>query len=290
VIIIPEETSKPLQATFDVDDYDAEVVEGTGFEPGVRYQFSLEKGATGKYMQFGAAKGGLLVLKKNCPEDLAKSYQKHPDQFEIFSHGVINGQQALVPGRDFEKFKPYLSKIADVAWVHNTDSGKRLIFMTLNLGDRMAVNPGHPEWESPAVRLARKLGYEPPAPKNKDGTPNKEKFSLSFLHPGLTITAEVLTQKRKGSDKETNVLDIDTIELVSQDGAPASKDQKKITGEDIDPEIKANVLDWADGAKSVVEVIRKAKAHLKETKASPDMLGKYSEAITRMKESKEILA
>ena len=152
-----EEGSKPLQATFDVDDYDAEVVEGTGFEPGVRYEFTLEKGATGKYMQYGAAKGGLLVLKKSCPDELAASYKRHPDQFDIFSTGEINGQQALVPGKDFEKFKPYLSKIVDVAWVHQTDSGKRLIFMTLNAGDKMSVNPGHPEWESPAVRLARKL-------------------------------------------------------------------------------------------------------------------------------------
>jgi hypothetical protein len=282
-----EEGSKPLQATFDVDDYDAEVVEGTGFEPGVRYQFSLEKGATGKYMQYGAAKGGLLVLKKGCPEDLANSYKRHPDQFEIFSTGEINGQQALVPGKDFEKFKPYLSKIVDVAWVHQTDSGKRLIFMTLNAGDKMSVNPGHPEWESPAVRLARKLGYEPPLAKNKDGTPNKEKFSFSFLHPGLTITAEVLTTKRKGSDREQNVLDIDTIEVVKSDGTPVA--QQKLPGNEIDPEIKMDIIALADGQENIAGVIRKIKVHLKEEKKL-ELLGKYSEALTRMKDNKEILA
>jgi hypothetical protein len=283
------EDAKQLQATFDVDDYDAEVVEGTGFEPGQKYQFKLEKPPVGKYMKYGAAKGGLFVLSKKCPEDLAASYQKHPDQFEIFENGEINGQQALIPGKDFEKFKPFLSKILDMAWVHETDGGsKRLVFMSVNASDKISVNPGHPEWESPSVKLARKCGYNPPAPKNKDGTPNKERFSFSFLHPGVTIMAEVLRVKQKGSDKEREVLDVDTIEPVSSDGS-APEAQKKLES-DIDPEIKMTVIDLAEGCKTTVEVIKKVKLHLKETKdTDPATLGKYSEAITKMKAAKEIL-
>ena len=285
-----EEAAKQLQATFDVDDYDAEVVEGTGFEPGKMYQFKLEKPPVGKYMKYGAAKGGLFVLSKKCPEDLFKAYNKHPDQFEIFENGEINGQQALIPGKDFDKFKPYLNKILDMAWVHETDGGgKRLIFMSVNASDKISVNPGHPEWESPVVKLARKMGYNPPAPKNKDGTPNKERFSLSFLHPGVTIQAEVLRVKQKGSDKEREILDVDTIEPVSSDGS-APETQKKLES-DIDPEIKMTIIDLAEGCKTTVEVIKKVKAHLKEIKdTDPAMLGKYSDAISKMKTAKEILA
>ena len=83
------------------------------------------------------------------------------------------------------------------------------------------------------------------------------------------------------------LLDRDNIEVVSGEGKIES--QKKIAGDEIDPEIKANVMDLAEGCKTVVEVIRKVKAHLKEAK-QPELLGKYSEAITRLKESKEILS
>lgn len=280
---------KQLQATFDVDDYDAEVVEGTGFEPGVKYLFKLEKPPAGKYMKFGAAKGGLFVLSKKCPEDIAAAYQKHPDQFEIFAYGEVNGQQALIPGRDFEKFKPFLNKTLDIAWVHETESGsKRLVFMSLNAGDKISVNPGHPEWESPAVKLARKVGYEPPSPKNKDGSPNKERFSFSFLHPGVTITAEVLRVKQKGSDKEREILDVDTIEPASSDGS--APDAQKQLESDIDPEIKMMVIELAEGCKTAVEVIKKVKTHLKDSgEKDPAVLGKYSEAISKMKVAKEIL-
>jgi hypothetical protein len=81
------EQVKPLQATFDIEDEESEVVEGIGFEPGTKYKFSIEKPPQGKYMQYSAAKGGLFVLQKKCPEDLAQQYQKHPDQFEIFTAG-----------------------------------------------------------------------------------------------------------------------------------------------------------------------------------------------------------
>lgn len=278
------EQAKPLQATFDIEDEESEVVEGIGFEPGTKYKFSIEKPPQGKYMQYSAAKGGLFVLQKKCPEDLAQQYQKHPDQFEIFTAGEINGLQALVPGKDFDKFKPYLNKTVSVAWVHTTDSGqKRLVFMQMNSDEKVAVNPKHPEWESRNVRLARKLGYDVPAPGSK------EKFNLSFLHPGVTIEAEVVMVKRKGSDREYPEIDVESIELVSADGT--KEPQTKIAEDDIDPEIKMTVLELAEGCKNTVEVIKKVKKHLADSgEKDPKVLGQYSEAITKMKTRKEILA
>lgn len=277
-----DKEAKPLQATFDVDDEEYETVEGIGFEPGTKYRFTIEKAPTGKYMQYGQAKGGLYVLGKKVPEDLKSQYEKHPDQFEIFTSGEINGQQALVPGRDFEKFAPFMSKVIDVAFVHATDAGsKRLIFMSLNAG-KPSVNPKHPEWESKEVRIARKFGYEPPEPGSK------EKFNFSWLHPGITIDAEVVMVKQKNSDKERPMIDIETIELVDASGEPV-KAQKTLS-DDINPEIRMNILEFADGAKSIAEVIKKVKAHLKETgEKDPKVLGDYSVAITRMKDRKEIL-
>jgi hypothetical protein len=279
-----EDTSKPLQATFDVDEYEAEAVEGVGFEPGVRYRFVIEKQPQGRYMQYGAAKGGLYVLSKKCPDDLREQYQKHPDQFEIFTHGEINGIQALVPGADFEKFKPYLSKTINVAWVHTTDSGtKRLIFMQLNASEQISVNEGHPEWESFNVRLARKFGIDIPNPRDK----NAPKFNLSFLHPGVAITAEVVMTRRKNQTRDNAEIDISTIEM---DDAEEGASQQKIV-DDIDPEIRANVIEHADGCKSVADVIKKIKAFLKEEKITDQkVLGQYTTAITKMKDRKEILA
>lgn len=279
-----EDTSKPLQATFDVDEYEAEAVEGVGFESGVRYRFVIEKQPQGRYMQYGAAKGGLYVLSKKCPDDLREQYQKHPDQFEIFTHGEINGIQALVPGADFEKFKPYLSKTINVAWVHTTDSGtKRLIFMQLNASEQISVNEGHPEWESFNVRLARKFGIDIPNPRDK----NAPKFNLSFLHPGVAITAEVVMTRRKNQTRDNAEIDISTIEM---DDAEEGASQQKIV-DDIDPEIRANVIEHADGCKSVADVIKKIKAFLKEEKITdPKVLGQYTTAITKMKDRKEILA
>lgn len=277
--------AKPLQAMFDVDDEEAETVEGIGFEPGTKYRFTIEKPPQGKYMQYGAAKGGLFVLSKKCPEDLANQYQKHPDSFEIFTAGEINGIQALVPGKDFEKFKPFLSKIVDVAFVHTTDTGaKRLVFMSLAAGGNLAVNPGHPEWESLPVRISRKFGYEPPAPKSK------EKFNFSWLHPGITIEAEVVMVKQKNSDRERPALDIETIEVIDSEGKPAEA-QKQIAEDDIDPEMRATIAEFAEGEKSVVAVIKKVKAYLKAEKIDdPKVLGDYSAAISKMKDRKEILA
>lgn len=279
-----EDTSKPLQATFDIDEYEAEAVEGVGFEPGVRYRFTIEKQPQGRYMQYGAARGGLYVLSKKCPDDLREQYQKHPDQFEIFTHGEINGIQALVPGADFEKFKPYLMKTINVAWVHTTDSGtKRLIFMQLNASEQISVNEGHPEWESFNVRLARKFGIDIPNPRDK----NAPKFNLSFLHPGVAITAEVVMTRRKNQTRDNAEIDISTIEM---DDAEEGASQQKIV-DDIDPEIRANVIEHADGCKSVADVIKKIKAFLKEEKITdPKVLGQYTTAITKMKDRKEILA
>lgn len=277
------EEQKPLQATFDIDDYEAEAVEGVGFEPHTRYQFTIEKPAQGKYMQYGAAKGGLFVLSKKCPDDLASQYQKHPDQFEIFAHGAPDGLQGLIPGRDYEKFKPFLSRMISVAWVHTTDGGaKRLVFMQLSADEKVAVNPGHPEWESRNVRLARKMGIEPPAPRSS------EKFTLSFLHPGVTISSEVVMVRRKNDTKDRAELDIETIELTGTNGeAP----EQRTLVDDIDPEIRANVLEHADGCKSVADVIKKIKVFLKDEKITDSkVLGQYTTAITRMKASKEILA
>lgn len=279
------EEMKPLQATFDVDEYEAEAVEGVGFEPGTKYTFTIEKPPQGRYMQYGAAKGGLFVLSKKCPTDLQQQYQKHPDQFEIFTSGEINGMQALVPGRDFEKFKPYLSKTINVAWVHTTDGGsKRLIFMSLNGSDQISVNPGHPEWESFNVRLARKFGMDIPDPKDKTAP----RFNLSFLHPGVTITAEVIMTRRKNDTKDRAEIDIETIEVVGSEDV--SNKQQKLS-DDIDPEIRANVIECADDCKSVADVIKKVKAFLKEQKITdPAVLGQYTSAITKMKGRKEILA
>lgn len=278
------EVQKPLQALFDIDDAESEVVEGVGFEPGVKYKFSIEKQPVGKYMQYGAAKGGLYVLSKKCPEDLKQQYEKHPDQFEIFTDGEINGMQALVPGKDFEKFKPYLNRTISVAWVYtNENDAKRLVFMQLNVDEKVAVNPSHPEWESRNVRLARKLGVEIPDPKDK-----KTKFNLSFLHPGLTIMAEVVMVRRKNDTKDRAELDIDSIEPVEGGAEPA---QKKLTS-DIDPEIQANIMELAEGCKSVADVVKKVKAYLKEQKLDKDteVLGKYTSAIPKMRDRKEILA
>ena len=275
-----ETEAKPLQAMFDVDDFDSETVEGVGFEPGTKYTFSIEKPPRGQYMQYGAAKGGLYVLSKKTPTDLLTSYQKHPDQYEIFAAGELNGQQALIPGKDFEKFKPFLTPVIKVAWV--CAENKRLVFMDLN-ADKPAVNETHPEWESMAVRIARKLGYGVPAPGSK------EKFRFDFLHPGVTIQAEIVMVKRKNSEKEQAVLDIDTITLLDSDGN-TDTEQKKIV-EDIDPSIRVTVLDLSDGCKTVPEVLKKVKEHLKKDGAKPDpsLLGQYASAITKMKDSKEIL-
>ena len=286
------EEQKRLVPMFDIDDSDAEVVEGTGFEPGVRYTFTIEKPPSGKFMQFGQAKGGLLVLSKKCPEELSKAYHAHPDSFEIFAPGEIAGMQGLIPGKDFEQFAPYLSKIIDVAWVCNMETGKRLVFMSVNAGGRQSVNTGKPEFESQAVRLSRKMGYIPPEPKNKDGTPNKEKFSFSaFLHPGVTITSEVVKVKQKnkdGTEKLVDKLDVDTIEPASADGSKPEA-QQKIKEAELDPEIKMRVVDLAAGCKTTSEVIKKVKADLK---ASDELgqLGAYAAAIQTLKDRKEILA
>jgi len=280
---------KPLMAILDIDDYDAEVVEGTGFEAGTKYQFFIEKAPVRKVMQYGAAKGGLFVLSKKCPDELANEYKSHPDQFEIMVPGEINGIQALVKGKDFDKFKPYLSEILDITWVHQNDSGKRLVFMSVNLSERVSVNPGHPEWESAIVKLSRKLGYIPPEPKNKDGTPNKERFSLSFINPGLNIMAEVVKAEQKNKDgtkKLVDKLDQETIEVVTSDGK--AQEQTSLKSDGIDPEVKSMVLEFAKGAKTISDISKKAKAYLKENDEIA-RLGEYASAIQVLKDRKEIL-
>ena len=276
---------RPLQAQFDPDEIEVEVQEGIGFEPGKMYRFTLEKPPTGKYMQFGAAKGGLYVLSKKCPKDLSEQYQKHPDQFEIFTSGEINGQQALIPGKDFQQFKPFLNRMLDVAWVYESDGGgKRLVFMSFN-PDYVTANDKHPgdrSFESPGVVLARKLGI---AIKPHD------KFSWSFLHPGVAIEAEVEMIQKKGDTRERPQLVFDSIIKADESTGAASPQQKIV--DDIDPEIKMTVIELADGKKTVVEVIKAVKVHLKdenlEKAEMSELLGKYSDAINKLKQSGEIL-
>jgi hypothetical protein len=282
--------TKPLQAQFDPDEIEVEVSEGIGFEPGVMYRFTLEKPATGKYMQYGTQRtdglAGLYVMSKKCPKDLLEQYHKHPDQFEIFANGEVNGQQALIPGKDYETFKPFLSKTLDVAWVYESEEGgKRLVFMSFN-PDYVSANAKHPgdrAFESPAVILARKLGHD---------IKPKDKFSWSFLHPGVAIEAEVEMVQRKGDTKERPVIVFDTIVKAEETGEKVSP-QKKIA-DDIDPEVKMTVIELAEGKKTVVEVIKAVKAHLKDEnldKAEMSaLLGKYSDAINKLKNAGEILA
>jgi hypothetical protein len=283
---------RPLQAQFDPDEIEVEVQEGIGFEPGVMYRFTLEKPPSGKYMQYGTKRedglAGLYVLSKKCPKDLLDQYQKHPDQYEIFTNREINGQQALIPGKDFDQFKPFLSRLLDIAWVYESEEGgKRLIFMSFN-PDYVTANDKHPgdrSFESPGVCLARKLGM---------GIKAHDKFTWSFLHPGVAIEAEVEMVQKKGDTRERPQIIFDTI-VKASDGGPSGSSgsaQKKIA-DDIDPEIKMTVMELADGKKTVVEVIKAVKAHLKdenlEKAEMSALLGKYSDAINKLKNSGEIL-
>jgi len=284
------EIVKPLQATFDVGEYDPEVGEGIGFEAGKSYTFVLEQDPKGTYIQYGSKRedglAGLYYLKKPCPPDLIDTYHKHPDQFEIFAIGEVNGQPAQVPGKDFDKFRPFLSKTLNITWVHTTsDGGKQLVFMPMSADDKIRISAdpqNHPEWDSAIVRLSRKCGYIPPNPKSK------EHFSMDWLHPGLTIGAEVVMKKPKsGTGPERAEIDINTIEVVSTDGK--AEPQKKIVEDEIDPEIKMTVIELADGCKSTADVIRKVKAKLKEDGKS-ELQGQYMTVITKLKDAKEILA
>jgi hypothetical protein len=93
--------------------------------------------------------------------------------------------------------------------------------------------------------------------------------------------------RRKNDTRDRPEIDIDSIELVSADGEVP---EQKTLNDDIDPEIRANVLEHADGCKSVAEVIKKIKVFLKDEKITdPKILGDYTTAITRMKDRKEIL-
>jgi hypothetical protein len=282
------EIVKPLQATFDVDDYAPEVGEGVGFEKDTRYEFVLEQSPKGTYIQYGSKRedglANLYFLKKQCPKDLSEAYKKHPDQFEIFTIGEINGQPAQIPGKDFEKFRPFMSKTLDITWVYLlSDGNKRLVFMRMGADDklRISVDPqNHPEWDSDIVRLSRKCGYIPPNPKSK------ERFSMDWLHPGLTISAEVVMEKQKvGPDRAK--IDINTIEVVSTDGK--AEPQKKIVEDEIDPEMEMTVIELADGCKSTADVIRKVKAKLKDDGKS-ELQGQYMTVITKLKDAKKILA
>ncbi len=279
--------AKPLQAQFDVGELEAETEEGIGFEPGTRYTFSIDKEPQGKYMQYGAKRtdglAGLYVMSKKIPADLFASYQKHPDQFEIFTAGEINGQQALVPGKDFDKFKQFLTPTIKLGW--KCKENGRLVFMDLGDATSPRVNSTHPEWESVSVRLARRMGYNVPEPKI-NGKPNPEKFNWSFLHVGVEISAETLTVKSKDPQyKDQIALDIDTIELLGADGKV--EPQTKIVTDDIDADLKIKILEAAEGAKTPAEIFKKVVAAEKfDSKQKASLLA----AITRMKDAKEILA
>lgn len=281
------EIVKPLQATFDVGEYEPEVTEGIGFEEKTSYVFVLEQPPKGKYMQYGGKRedglANLYVLSKQCPRDISEAYQRHPDQFEIFTDSEINGQPSRINGKDFDKFRPFLVKTMDVTWVHTlSDGSKRLIFMPFKADDklRISVDPqNHPEWDSAIVRLSRKCGYIPPNPKSK------ERFSMDWLHPGLTINAEVIMEKQKvGPDRAK--IDINTIEVIGTDGKV--EPQKKIVEDEIDPEMEMTVIELADGCKSTADVIRKVKAKLKEDGKS-ELQGQYMTVITKLKDAKKIL-
>jgi len=272
-----EQEAKPLQATFDTDE-EVETVEATGFERGTAYTLVMERAPTGKYMQYGAKRtdglAGLYVLGNKVPKELKADYQQHPDRFEIFRSGEINGQQALVPGSDFDKFKPFLTRTMKVAW--KCEENGRLIFMDLPYVP--VVNPSHPEWENISAKLARKMSHDLKA---------KESFSWSFLHPGVRIKAEIVMKQIKGTDKENPEIDIDTVTLADEE----SKPQKTIAPE-LDPEMSAIVLECSDGAKNIAGIIQKVKKYLKENdmEAGPEIIGKYMAVASAMKSSGMILA
>ena len=269
--------AKPLQATFDVDE-EVETQEATGFERGTAYTLVMERAPVGKYMQYGAKRtdglAGLYVLGNKIPKELKEEYQKHPDRFEIFTAGEINGQQALVPGADYDKFKPFLTRTMKVAW--KCEDNGRLIFMDLPYTP--LVNPSHPQWENAATKLARQMSYNIKA---------KESFSWSFLHPGVRIKAEIIMKQIKGTEKENPEIDLDTVELADAD----SKPQKSLPQE-LDPEMQAVVLECAEGAKNIAGVIQKVKAYLKAEKkeSGPEVIGKYMAVASAMKSSGDILA
>lgn len=281
--------AKPLQAQFDVGDLEVGTEEGIGFEPGTRYTFSIDKEPQGKYMQYGAKRtdglAGLYVMSKKIPAELLASYQKHPDQFEIFTAGEINGQQALVPGKDFDKFKQFLTPTIKLGW--KCKENNRLVFMDLGDATSPRVNTTHPEWESVSVRLARRLGINVPEPKI-NGKPNPEKFNWSFLHVGVEISAETLNIKSKDPQYRDQIaLDIDTIERLGAGGAAADP-QAKLPTDDIDADLKIKIMEAATDAKTPAEVFKKIVAAEKgmDSKSKASLLA----AITRMKDAKEILA
>ena len=292
---------RQLQAQFDPDEIDVEVSEGFAFEKGKLYTFVLEQPSRGKYIQYGPQSPKTMVidgvtyplagsysLSKKVPKELLKQYLSHPDQFEIFTNGDVNGQQALIPGKDFAQFKPFLSGTVDMAWVHESEEGgKRLVYMSLS-ADRVSISEKHPGdrgFESPAVILARKLGVD---------IGLKKQFSWSFLHPGVAIEAEVEMVQRKGDTRERPQIVFDSIQKAdNESGSGSGSPSQSKVADDIDPEIKMTVLELADGCTSVVAVIKKVKEHLKnenlEKAEMAELLGKYSDAINKLKNSGEIL-
>ena len=286
--------AKPLQAMFDVGDHEAETVEGTGFEPGTAYTFSIDKEPRGQYMQYGKNRtdglANLYVLSKKTPADLLAQYQKHPAQFEIFTAGEINGMQALVPGADFDKFAAFLTPVIKVGW--KCQENNRIVFMDLGDAGNPVVNPGHPEWESVSVRLGRKMNYDVPEPQI-NGKKNPEKFSWSFLHMGVKIKAEVVMIKaRTEGGKENPAIDIDTVELLDSNGE-AAEPQKKIGDAEADSEMKDKIKELSAGCKTRSNVINNVRTFIRGLKLAKAeeaaMLGEYSQMIGKMHDQKEIL-
>ena len=292
-----ETEAKPLQATFDIDGEEFDVEEGVGFSPDETYTFTLDREPTGKFMMYGKTPkpitveghtfipAGLLVLGKKIPKELHIEYLSHPDQFEIFTPGVVNGQQQLVPGKDFEKFRPYMSQVINIGW-KCVENG-RLVFQQLSMPFR--VNPSHPEFENDATALARKFGYEPPQAKI-NGKPNPEKATLSWLHPGVGIKAKTYMIKSKDpAYRDTVAIDIDSIELVG--GEDRTSPQATITTDDIDADLKVSIMEAAEGCSKPAEVFKKIVDEAKKEKRTftsaqkTDLLA----AINRMKDAKEIL-
>jgi hypothetical protein len=284
------EEVRPLQATFDIENEETETVEGTGFEPGTMYTLLIEREPRGTFMQYGKSpkknpeRAGLYTLSnKTAGKELAADYYAHPDRFEIFAPGLINGQQALVAGKDYEKFKPYLTRVVKLAF--KCEENSRLVFMDLPDASGPVVNESHPEWESVSVRLARKFG-ESPKPKTA--------WSYSFLHPGVRIKAQiVMVPSKVAGGRDQAVVDIETIELASDTATP----QKTLPVEPLDPAIQAVIIEVADGCKGAGQVFKKAMEKLIADKAyatlkdvPTELKGKYYAAISAMKASGDILA
>ena len=102
--------------------------------------------------------------------------------------------------------------------------------------------------------------------------------------------AEVVKAEQKNKDgtkKLVDKLDQETIEVVTAEGK--AKEQQELKPDEIDAEVRMNIQEFAEDAKTVSDINKKVKAHLKES-GELNRLGEYASAIQIMKDKKEILA